>query len=225
MTDNTSIKNLLQIAAPYAIYKWAESEKYSVEEIQSYSRIDENVLSGWLRKWGLSQALIKHRPSPKTTSMQEIHERLANSLCEIRPLLLGSRKKDIPHIVEKSVKKLQDDGVTIARQTSLISKFAFSLRPDITAPYDSYARGGLKVYYGRKIDDHDYLVYFKKFNQFANECSKELDETLLTTILQPLWGPLMNKTVFKHRTADKLLMILGGLLPTDNLESWGISSQ
>lgn len=43
MTDDLPITNLLRITAPYAIYKWAESEKMSVEEIQSSRDIDEKI--------------------------------------------------------------------------------------------------------------------------------------------------------------------------------------
>ena len=54
-------------------------------------------------------------------------------------------------------------------QTSLMSKFAFSLRPELIVPYDIRVRLGLGEMFGRKLNDHDYPAYLQAFQAFASE--------------------------------------------------------
>lgn len=209
ITDNpsyiTSINDLFRNAAPYAIYKWVESEKKSLDHVKY--QIDENSLSRWINQWNL------HWANPKSTRKE-----LMKCLMEIKPRIMEAKKEDLPEIVDDGVKKLAD--TTGTSQTSLISKFAFSLRPNIGAPYDRYALAGLRTIYECSIDDHNYTIYFKKFNRFAAECGKTLDEMGQTEALNPLWQPFMNKLLFKRRTADKSLMFLGNFIPPGKLDFW-----
>ncbi len=215
MPDSPTITDHLHIAAPYAIYKWMDGEKHSVYEIQRSSCVNEDVLSRWLTAWSL------HRGIPKDTRKE-----LAKRLHDLRKKFKNARKNQLPTLVAEVADTLNQNEITNGQQTSLISKFAFSLRPEIAAPYDRYARKGLSAYYGCQPKElAEYSTYFEIFDQFVKECGKELRETGLIETLYPLWHrSSMNKTIFKRRTADKLLMILGGLMSIDNLSFWGFIS-
>ena len=61
-----------------------------------------------------------------------------------------------------------------------MSKFAFSLRPEVIVPYDKRARQGLGAMFGRRLPDHDYPAYLAAFHRFADAFSAHLDETGVT---------------------------------------------
>ena len=214
--DSSSIVNLLRIAAPDAIVRWADREKYFADKIASCPRVEEKFLRQWRAHWNLSQAI----PS----------EPLAKRLNHIRPSLRKVEEDRLPEMVKELVQTLKDHGITTntrknrTRQTSLMSKFAFSLHPTIAVPYDRHARKGLEILYGYRIKEHDYPTYVAKFNEFAEECSKKLDETGLTETLQPLWKPFMDETLFSRRSADKLLMLLSRM-PKEKLAFWSVDGQ
>lgn len=209
MADNKpSITNLLQIAAPYAIYKWVESEKRSVEEIQSCKQICVDTWSRWLTQWNLN------RTNPRNT-----RENLATLLNEIR-VKLEAEESDLPKRVMDGVKQLKEaHGISDCQQTSLVSKLAFSLRPDVAAPYDSRALRSLCRLSECSIGklEHNYPAYLKEFDRLADAWGEEMDKTELTESLRPLWSPFMGEILFKRRTTDKLLWLMGGLVSVDGL--------
>ena len=209
MTNNpgyiTPISDLFRHAAPYAIYKWVESEKDSLDYVKS--QLDEESITLWLTQWKL------HRANPKGT-----RTKLMKCLTKLRPRIIEAHKHELPQIVDDGVDMLAR--ATNKRQMSLMSKFAFSLRPSVGVPYDKFALEGLRKISGRSIDNQDYKTYFKEFNRFATECGKALEEMGETEALMPLWQPFMGKILFKRRTADKSLMIMGDFVPDGRLDFW-----
>lgn len=199
MNDDLPITNLLRIVAPYAIYKWAESEKMSVEEIQSSRDIDEKIFRRWSRQWSLNQIRINSAEA-------------AGCLNGIRMELGKTRDyDDLAEVVQTHTEKEEGFCNTGRRQVSLLAKFAFSLYPDRAVPYDQYALAGLVNASGsRRVDlQYRYPQYLKEFNRFAAICCDKLDATGQTEVLRPIWSPIMRDILFKRRTADKLLMFLG----------------
>ena len=209
MTDNNpSITKLFGVAALYAIYKWVESEQCSVKQIQSSNPIDVEILSRWLTQWNLN------RPNPKND-----RKKLVTALNKIRTTL---KAEDISGGVMDGVYRLQVD-YRKTRQISLMSKFAFSLHPDLAAPYDRralHSLGRISECSHRKLEQ-DYSAYLTEFDRLADEWGKELDNTGMTESLRPLWETCMSEIIFKRRTTDKLLWLLGGQVPVDRLALFG----
>lgn len=202
MTDDLPISNLLRIVAPYAIYKWAESEKITVEKIQPSRDVDKEIFNRWRSQWSLNRI--------KINSVTE----MVGCLNEIR-IKLGETKgyDDLAEVVQTHTEQEGGFCNTGRRQASLLSKFAFSLYPDRAVPYDQYALAGLiNVSGSKRVDlEHRYPQYLKEFNRFAAKCCNKLDTTGQTELLRPIWSPIMCDNLFKRRTADKLLMFLGML--------------
>ena len=105
---------------------------------------------------------------------------------------------------------LHEAGATRGRQTSLVSKFAFCLRPEMIVPYDQHAKRALKIAYETQITDHDYETYYELFLLLQTSVSNELEASGISKRLEESWAPNMTKKLFHARTADKFLMLLGG---------------
>lgn len=218
MTEmNLPWRTLLRIVAPAAIFKWAVSEKNSVVEIQQAEKVNQDILFRWLKQWSLSRTI----PIKKDGAREKLVECLHCTRKELADYLNGvcirhkNSEKDFAQKIKNEAKALQEQLKHFcieSRQTSLMSKFAFSLHPEIAVPYDQYALGGLcRVSESTKRSHlvHEYPAYLCKFNQFAAECGDELDKSGLTESLRPLWEPVMSEKLFKRRTSDKLLMFVG----------------
>ncbi|MBC7539820.1 MAG: hypothetical protein H7281_13445 [Bacteriovorax sp.] len=107
------------------------------------------------------------------------------------------------------VQELADIGKNFlgSTQTSLISKYAFSMYPEIFFPYDSLVRNALKKR-GWKIQDHDYCTYMKGFFQVKKELKTEIDKKCM---IQPFYQNLtkLEKEIFINRVVDKYLWLEG----------------
>ena len=107
-------------------------------------------------------------------------------------------------------KQLKHLGGTTSIQTSLVSKFAFCMRPELIVPIDERARKGLALIYGKRIDAHSYESYFESFLLFKRETAAEMQGSNLFNDLKPYWKKYMSEDLFLSRTADKFLMLEGG---------------
>jgi hypothetical protein len=190
----------LKVAARSAVRTWAGGEGIMSREVQERGVIDQAFLRRWLGLWMLARA----NPRPYRASLAE---KLGTVL---RPALLGATEERLPALVPEFTLWLQNEGATRGLQTSLVSKFAFSLRPEVIVPYDKRARHGLSEMFGRRLPDHDYLAYLVAFHRFAAAFSAYLDETGVTAEMRSEWEPLMSERLFRLRASDKYLMLLGG---------------
>jgi hypothetical protein len=169
-------------------------------EIRELGVIDEAFLRRWLGLWMLARSNpTRHRPL--------LAELLGTVL---RPALTEAPEEGLPALVSSLARALQEAGATRGLQTSLVSKFAFSLRPEVIVPYDKRARQGLGEMFGRRLPDHDYPAYLAGFNQFAVAFTRHLDETGVTAAMRDDWAPVMSERFFRMRAADKFFMLLGG---------------
>jgi len=142
-----------------------------------------------------------------------IWPRLAAELgAVVRPTLIAAPEERLPALIPKLARGLQTAGATKGVQTSLVSKFAFSLRPEVIVPYDKRARQGLGEMFGRRLPDHDYPAYLVAFDRFASAFSAHLDGTGVTEAMRDEWAPVMSERLFRMRAADKYFMLLGGFL-------------
>lgn len=190
----------LKVAARSAIRTWAGEEGRMSREIRELVVIDEEFLQHWLGVWMLARS----NPTP-------YRRLLARELgTVVRPALIAAPEERLLALVTDLARGLQTAGATRGLQTSLVSKFAFSLRPEVIVPYDRRARQGLGEMFGRRLPDHDYPAYLAAFHRFAGSFSAHLDETGVTAAMRDDWAPVMSERLFRMRAADKYFMLLGG---------------
>lgn len=190
----------LEVASRSAIRTWAGEEGALSREMRGTEAVSESFLSRWLGRWMLA------RSNPK-----RLRGRLAGQLeTVVRPALIAAPDVELPALVSALARDLLDSEATKGIQTSLVSKFAFSLRPEVIVPYDKRARLGLGAMFGRRLPDHDYPAYLAAFDRFASAFSAHLDATGVAAAMRPDWEPVMSERLFRMRAADKYFMLLGG---------------
>ena len=190
----------LQLAAKAAIQTWTLKEEEISKQTLTVTRITEDFLQRWLGYWMLA------RSNPRS-----LRASLAEGLNDkVRPILIDSVMSDLPSQIPSLANMLYEAGATRGIQTSLVSKFAFCLRPEIIVPYDQHAKRALKIAYETQITDHDYETYYGLFSRLKDSVSEELDASGIAKRLEEYWAPNMTKKLFHARTADKFLMLLGG---------------
>jgi hypothetical protein len=190
----------LKHAAEAAIEAWAGREGALASELRSTPIISESFLKRWMGIWMLARSNpVCLRPA--LASFLTVHA---------RPLIVKAKDDELPLLVTSLAAEIEASGAARTRQTSLVSKFAFSLRPESVAPYDRRARIGLGKRYKKRINDHDFVEYYNCFKRFLHEAGKSLDETGLTRDLRIEWELHMSEKLFKMRTTDKYLMLEGG---------------
>jgi len=202
---------LLSIAAHFAVLKWMDGEERAVEEVQDRP-IDAAVLNRWMRAWGLGLIGVNRL-------------QLAAHLENRSPVIvedLQQGQRNVPAIVAREVQTLIDRGIAAHPETSLMSKFVFSLRPDLGVPIDRYVRRGIRHRHpGPVTGNHGYAIYFGLFNRFLEECREAVQAAGLVQAFQPMLDAgFMTENMFTRRTADKYLWLLGKF-PAETLREWG----
>jgi hypothetical protein len=190
----------LKLAARSAINSWKGSEGELARELQATSIITDDFLRRWLGLWMLA------RSNPKThrTALAAF---LSNAA---KPRIAAASDAQLPALVCELAVEMFRLQATKGRQTSLMSKFAFSLRPEVIVPYDRRARLGLGDMFSQRLQDHDYPAYLHGFHAFAKEVAHALDRQQITQSMRADWEPVMSERLFKMRAADKHFMLLGG---------------
>ncbi|MDE0282029.1 MAG: hypothetical protein OXN16_13295 [Gammaproteobacteria bacterium] len=119
-----------------------------MEKIQSARPLDEKTVSRWKMEWNVRTNVRAGK--------------LAGCLNEFRTRL-ESQKEDLPEIIQEAESTRGGFCGYPARATSILSKFAFALYPEIAAPADQYTRRGLFLLSGISLVnlDQDYLLYFR----------------------------------------------------------------
>ena len=190
----------LQLAAKAAIQTWALREQEISKQTLTVIRITEDFLQSWLGYWGLARSNPRSLRAPLAEGLND----------KVRPILMDSVMPDLPSQIPILANMLHEAGATRGIQTSLVSKFAFCLRPEIIVPYDRHAKRALEIAYETQITDHDYETYYELFLRLQSSVSNELEASGISKRLEESWAPNMTKKLFHARTADKFLMLLGG---------------
>ncbi|QGM21464.1 hypothetical protein GJ672_03725 [Spiribacter sp. 2438] len=191
----------LELAAQEARYQWEGDEGRLAKWLQSAPDISEQGLRKWLTKWKLA------RVNPLL-----YREVLARELQKAREELRNTGARDLPKAVGKLSTALKENGASPTRQTSLASKFVFSLFPGSIPPYDQFGRQGLGAFFEDDIEAHDYSQYFKLFMKFHEAlCSNNRAEKVIAQRL-PKNSSYLSQ-VLRMRFADKCLMLIGGFDP------------
>ena len=183
-----------------AILRWNTAEGTLAKELQEGCDIDYEFLTKWQKEWQLLRAFGKMYRENVAAFLRD----------RARPAIKDEKENLLPALVEKLVLEMEEK-VLPSKQTSLMSKFAFSLRPESLVPIDARARDGIKNVTGSKIGSHDYIDYIEKFDgHFLPAAEQALERYKLFDKLSDKWRPTMSRELFIRRTADKLFMVLGG---------------
>lgn len=190
----------LVIAAGEAILQWINKEQDLIQKLKSSETMTLDDLKKWLGYWMLARGNPVNQRDDLLKSINEF----------LRPAILSVSDDELPKEIYSMAKQLKRLGGTKSIQTSLVSKFAFCMRPELIVPIDQRARKGLALMYGKRIDTHNYESYFESFLLFKKETSAEMQRSNLLNDLKPYWKKHMSEDLFLSRTADKFLMLEGG---------------
>jgi hypothetical protein len=195
MFEQYSSEELDAIAARAAIATWFGDEGQTAEKIQ-HQPVDLDLLKKWLGLWMLARTV--------GTDRRERLRDFLNSTARGKLLEPSAGCKT----VEQLSAQVKADGILPGPPTSLISKFAFNLRPDRFVPYDSRVRAALKrMKY--KIKDHYYCEYLDAFRKETGTIVNRCRAAGLTPAKLRYQGKIMDDALFETRLADKRLMLEG----------------
>ena len=214
MPSNLNVNyETLVACAKAAILRWSGPEGTRATALQQGCTIDKEFTRQWLTYWGLSRAVPTRYDNVVVDFLRD----------NARPKIINEKEDTLAELVQTLVLDLEDASRIVVlkpkqnalgKQTSLMSKFAFSLRPEALIPYDKWARDGIKSAIGARVNDHDYVDYMEKFNTHILVAAETaLDKHNISEKLIADWQPIMTKKLFVRRTADKLFMVLGGFDP------------
>ena len=194
----------IRISAVEAVNSWNGKEGDFAKELQSLTNsLDEDLWGRWLAHWMVARNIKKAS-----------RESLAEYLDEERSKILHAPCKGVPDMVDAISEEISREGWSVRNglPTSLASKFVFSLRPEIVAPYDRRARCALGIIYRSPIKDHDYATYLFQSKRFARDIDQRLEEARedMTDEFRAKLRASMSDRLFKLRSADKALMLIGG---------------
>ena len=206
--EMTNKQNILEVdcetlrkCADGAILRWNAAEGKLAKELQEGCDIDYEFLTKFQQVWQLNRIFSTDYRTKVATFLRD----------RARPAIQVEKESMLPTLVQKLVLEMVDAKAAPNKQTSLMSKFAFSLRPEALVPYDARARDGIKNAIGSKIVEHDYVDYIGKFNDHILPAAEQaLESYQLFDKLSDKWRPTMSRELFIRRTADKLFMVLGG---------------
>lgn len=188
------------LACASAVAMWLGGEGIYAQQLQNRAEIDEAWVKNWLTQWRLA------RTAPLEMRAQLVF--LFNN--NVRPQLKRATESGNPYeAVPALAQMLSNEGVTRGRATSLVSKFALSLFPEVYTPYDKYARKGLERIHQVLILEHDYVAYSENYLRFMGFFEAYIIKNA-EGIRQDALKAGMTERLFICRSSDKLLMLLGG---------------
>ena len=198
-------KELDRIAAKAAVACWLGEEGILAKRIQ-HDPLDRQLLETWLKRWKLWG---------KNANVGEI-EALRKFLRGVKSQL---PKQPVPEFVPRMVEQAKSDGLTRARLTSLISKFAFSCQPLAYVPYDSRGLAGLRAL-EFNVGDHDYVEYARCFTQIKPQIVSAVTKAGIRASRLKYCGQTLEQDVFEQRAVDKRLMLYGRFPPDDMAKAY-----
>jgi hypothetical protein len=195
------LKNDLKIAAKVAVYSWICNEEQLCSRIQQGPIINTTLGVEWLNYWMLA------RTAPLVS-----RRRLYRYLTRARNQLLSTNLTGagayclVQHLADAGANL----GVTTGRPLSLVSKLAFSCKPELFTPYDRRARAAL-----HQLGDHategDYSAFMTAFNQELRPFKSALKKVGISKRSDIFDVPVtMSQKLLEVRSFDKYLMLVGG---------------
>ena len=148
----------LLACAKAAILRWSGQEGTRAITFQQGCTIDKEITRQWLSDWGLSRAVPTRYDNVVVDFLRD----------NVRPKIINEKEDTLAELVQTLVLDLEDASrivvlkereKALGKQTSLMSKFAFSLLSEALIPYDKRARDGIKSAIGARVNDHDHVDY------------------------------------------------------------------
>ena len=109
----------LDIAAGEAILQWINKEQTLIQKLKSSETMTLDDLKKWLGYWMLARGNPVNQRDDLLKSINEF----------LRPAILSVSDDELPKEIYSMAKQLKRLGGTKNIQTSLVSKFAFCMRP------------------------------------------------------------------------------------------------
>lgn len=193
-------KHDLELAAKVAVLSWRGNEEQICLKIQNASRIGRKLGREWLNYWMLSRTA----PLENRDSLYRYMTRARRQL--LSPNLTSERAYYLVQNIAETGAQL---GGTTGRPLSLVSKLAFSCKPELFSPYDKRARAALKL--GGHATNGNYPAFMIAFNNELCPFKGALTEAGISVGSNIFGVPVtMSQTLFEVRTFDKYLMLVGG---------------
>lgn len=199
-----SYNNDLELAARTAVVTWNKSEQTLCQRVQQSSGIEDQLGKDWLNYWMLA------RTAP-LNGRSELYRYMTGAMVRLSNQSMNTQRAY--YLVQTIAAEGADMVGVRGRPLSLVSKLAFSCRPELFAPYDRRARIALKT--KGYVTEGNYPVYMDAFHSELAKFIRDLREARID-IHSPLFNGTVNMSqpLFDLRTFDKYLMLLGGFSRT-----------
>jgi hypothetical protein len=189
-----------ELAAKVAIANWHQRERTQWETFQTVGSLGMANLTRFLNYWMLARGNpLRHRESLLTF----LNDHAIPALKEIDPTVKPTRQTYA--VVEHLSQRATSVG-NGKRPTSLLSKLALVICPEVFIPYDARARAALQG-----VREHAYCDYMEAV--LSEKCAFDRalrDKNLTAARLDP---DGMSQSLFEMRALDKRLMLRGGFNP------------
>ena len=204
MKSNFEINDkVLLLSCFEASRAWVAGEREDVQSFRKKSSdgLSESEFHRFLIRWRVMRNSLPSRRSD-----------LLRLLCDEAPRLESGTE------VKKLAEKAQDKEMTTMSSngnrilpTSLISKVAFCINPQIFAPMDTLSNRGIKRTVGTSVDRHDYPKYLEEFKKVHDKVSCHLTKKSWTSATFKFGDKEDNvlTEIFSRRVTDKYLMLFG----------------
>ena len=169
------------------------------------AKFDNQVVSTFSRGWGVARTIAAGK---QDDTFRLLKGQLSRFLSSDEPAA----------VVQELAEKLQKRGFGArgGRPTSLVSKFAYHLRPDSLAPRDGFAFRGLRAIHRGGLSSYvDYVNAFdKEFRRYKPAIVKECRRPWVRSLVQRLktrFRPgFLETSKFHRKVFDNLLSMEGG---------------
>ena len=189
-----------ELAAKVAIANWHGQERAHWEVFQTAGRLGMENLTRFVNYWMLARSNpLNHRE----TLLAFLNDHAIPALKEIDPKSIPNRQAWA--VVEQLSQRATSIG-NGSRPTSLLTKLALVICPEVFIPYDARARAALNG-----VQEHAYCDYMEAVLSEKPAFDRALRDKNLTAAKLDANG--MSQSLFEMRALDKRLMLRGGFNP------------
>jgi hypothetical protein len=191
-----------ELAARAAVACWAGSEGRNAAAIRGSESLNAEILGKFLNAWMLARG---NPLSRRNELVSFVNRRVLPALREIRDV-----SEEAYLVVEKLSELSVTEEATRGRPTSMLSKLAHAVNPEIFVPYDHRVRKALREI-DKGVRAHHYRDYMAAVLSEKPGFVQELKRRKLSA--ESLNAKNMSQPLFEMRALDKWLMLCGGFSP------------
>lgn len=188
-----------ELAARAAVACWAGSEGRNAAAIRGAELLNLEILSKFLNAWMLARG---NPLSKRDELVSFLNRRVLPALREIDDV------SEEAYLVIENLSKLSVvEEATRGRPTSMLSKLAHAVSPEVFVPYDHRVRKALRQI-DKGVRAHHYRDYMAAVLSEKPAFVQELKRRRLSA--ESLKAKDMSQPLFEMRALDKWLMLCGG---------------